>query len=173
MVATAEPAAGPAFTGGIAAEDEPCRLIYYSTISERLTRAGLKAILMRSRDNNRRIGVTGALCLTDRHFLQILEGRRAALNRLFTRIAADPRHRDVTIIAFIPDAERVFPDWSMLFMGADPATRAACQRFCASPVLRPERLTADMAVALLGHLAALTRNGPTAAGGSGGTDGQP
>ena len=42
-----------------------------------------------------------------------LEGGRAPVNRLYNRIAADPRHTDVLLLTYEEIAERRFAGWSM------------------------------------------------------------
>ncbi|HYH18918.1 MAG TPA: BLUF domain-containing protein [Azospirillum sp.] len=143
----------------VEAEGELCRLIYFSRLAGRVSKADLKSILTRSRVNNARTDVTGALCFDNRYFLQILEGRRVHVNRVFARIAGDSRHCDVSLVSFTPVAERLFPSWSMMFVGADQLTRETCRRFCGVEAFRPERLTAERAAALVRYLA----EGPPAA----------
>jgi len=137
----------------VEAEGELCRLIYFSRLAGRISKVDLKNILTRSRVNNARVDVTGALCFDNRFFLQILEGRRLHVNRVFARIVGDPRHSDVSLITFTPVAERLFPSWSMMFIGADQLTRDTCRRFCGVEAFRPERLTAERATALVRYLA--------------------
>ncbi len=141
------------------AEAELCRLIYYSRVRERVSRADLKDILGRSRRNNAGAGVTGALCFDNSHFLQVLEGRRLHVNRVFRRILADPRHYDVSTVIFAPIVERLFPVWSMLYVGDDRLTQDVCRRFCGVTSFHPDRLTADRATALVAHFAGLARPG--------------
>ncbi len=61
--------------------------------------------------------ITGALCLGDGCFAQVLEGPGAAVLDTFDRILADPRHRDVRLLEFVPIACRRFAGWSMAFSG--------------------------------------------------------
>ena len=48
---------------------------------------------------------------------QVLEGPQASNEALMRSIAADGRHRDVTVVETIPLRERRFPDWSMAYSG--------------------------------------------------------
>lgn len=137
------------------AEAEQCRLIYFSEVRGSLSRADLKDILARSRSNNAAVGVTGALCFNNSRVLQVLEGRRLHVNKVFGRIMADPRHQGVGIVTFAPVAERLFPVWSMLYVGDDKLTQDICRRFCGVTSFRPERLTAERATALVAHFAGL------------------
>ncbi|WP_431305249.1 BLUF domain-containing protein [Sediminicoccus sp. BL-A-41-H5] len=80
----------------------------------------LAAILEVARRHNAEAGLTGALLHSRRWFAQVLEGERGALEALYARIARDPRHRDVTLLALHPAARRVFPRWSMVHAGQVP-----------------------------------------------------
>ena len=135
------------------AEAELCRLIYYSRVRGGVSRTDLKDILGRSRRNNADVGVTGALCFDNSYFLQVLEGRRLHVNRVFGRILADPRHHELGIVTFAPVVERLFPVWSMLYVGDDRLTQGICRRFCGVTSFHPQRLTADRATALVAHFA--------------------
>jgi hypothetical protein len=61
--------------------------------------AELLAILRKSKANNPALGVTGVLCFSEGIFLQVLEGGRSAVNRLYNRIAADDRHTQVELLS--------------------------------------------------------------------------
>ena len=91
------------------------RLIYVSRAIE-MTQDQLSTILEACESNNPRCFVTGMLLFDAGHFVQLLEGRRAALSELFVTIAGDDRHRDVEILSFGPIASRLFPDWSMNYV---------------------------------------------------------
>lgn len=69
---------------------------------------------------NSDLRVTGALLYTQLHFAQVLEGPRQAVTELFARIAKDPRHCDVTIVAEEKISGRLFPYWSMAYAGPIP-----------------------------------------------------
>ena len=60
--------------------------------------------------------VTGALYLDGSLFFQVLEGREADVRAIYDAIKADPRHRDVRLIASGPLRSRRFAGWSMKFV---------------------------------------------------------
>ncbi len=66
-------------------------------------------ILRKSKANNPALGITGVLCFSEGIFLQVLEGGRSAVNRLYNRIAADPRHTDVELLATRRSASAASP----------------------------------------------------------------
>jgi hypothetical protein len=77
----------------------------------------LRAILASARRHNQANHITGALLLTASGFAQVLEGHREPVERTFERIGADPRHADVSVLAFTPIERRGFPNWPMAFCG--------------------------------------------------------
>ena len=87
------------------------RLLYASHTSA--TEADFAAILRTSRSRNAALGITGLLCHSDGVFVQLLEGGRAAVNTLYNHIVADPRHRDVMLLAYEEIEQRRFAGWSM------------------------------------------------------------
>ncbi len=77
----------------------------------------LRSILSVARRRNQSDNITGALLFTASGFAQVLEGHRDVVERTFERIGADPRHADITVLAFTPTERRSFPDWAMGFSG--------------------------------------------------------
>ena len=74
-------------------------------------------ILATSRANNGRDGVTGLLWTDARRFLQVLEGEGGAVQRVYDRIKADPRHRAVVVLHDRTIAAREFGTWDMARRG--------------------------------------------------------
>ncbi len=87
------------------------RLIYASRTQA--SEAELATILRQSRAHNVPLGVTGLLCHADDWFVQVLEGGRSAVNGLYNTLVRDPRHREVTLLAYSEITERRFAGWSM------------------------------------------------------------
>ncbi len=73
-------------------------------------------ILMTSLRNNPREGIVGGLYYGDGHFFQYLEGEGEAVRRLYSRIARDSRHHEVTTLIEEPISEMTFRDWSMKYV---------------------------------------------------------
>jgi len=80
------------------------------------------AILAAARRHNAPAGLTGFLLATPDHFLQVLEGPRPEVNRLYARIVTDPRHSDVEILHYAPLAQRRFARWAMGYTALNPRT---------------------------------------------------
>lgn len=99
------------------------RLVYFSTISAKVTKLDLKSILAASNRNNSARRITGALAMNRYYFTQVLEGSRAVVSDLMIKILGDPRHRDVTVALAKSIEERAFPGWSMLWLGEESMNR--------------------------------------------------
>ncbi|MGY6216974.1 BLUF domain-containing protein [Methylolobus aquaticus] len=94
------------------------RLIYTSRSNVHLDEAGLASLLEQSRGNNYDSGITGVLSFGHGFFLQVLEGPERELISLYSRIIADSRHRDCEILDVSLTHDRLFPNWTMGFVGA-------------------------------------------------------
>ncbi len=70
-------------------------------------------ILMRSRRNNARDNITGALICRADLYLQWLEGPQAAVEATYAKIIKDDRHLDIVRRITRPSSTRMFPEWSM------------------------------------------------------------
>jgi len=90
------------------------QLLYASNTSRDVSDAVLDDILLSSRKNNVKAGVTGLLLYIDGGFMQVLEGEAAAVTETFDRISRDRRHWNTTVL-LDRDAPRAFGEWSMGF----------------------------------------------------------
>lgn len=134
--------------------DQLHRLVYYSRnrIAGPLGDA-VHGILEASRRNNAPLAVTGALMFNAGCFAQVLEGDRAVLESTFERIQQDPRHGDVSVLAFEPIAARSFGRWSMGFVGAYPDHAAAFADVAADSGFDPAAASGDEVLRTLHGLA--------------------
>ncbi len=89
------------------------RLLYVSRAVGPQTTTVTASILAKAQARNAADGVGGVLCQGQGMYLQVLEGERGAVNRLYLRIVADPRHRDVHMLLFEEIAQPRFAGWSM------------------------------------------------------------
>lgn len=89
------------------------RLMYASRAVPSVDQDRLLDILRKSKSNNPAQGITGVLCFSEGIFLQVLEGGRSAVNKLYNRIAADACHTDVELLSYEEIGERRFAGWSM------------------------------------------------------------
>ena len=93
------------------------RLIYKSRSRTKIDWDLVNEIISSSESHNPEEGITGVLLATDTHFLQVIEGGFEEINRLFMRIARDPRHEEITLISFGCVASRLFGGWAMHGVG--------------------------------------------------------
>lgn len=139
-----------------------CRLVY---MSERNMSAALdvQQIIMTSRRNNARVGVTGFLMFDGEYFAQALEGSRTYVTHTYNRIIGDSRHQNLHLISCMDVQERLFPNWSMgLLDGIPSETR---ERFLAQFTIErvnPNKITLERMLFFLQTLAAETAKGQKA-----------
>lgn len=94
------------------------QMIYTSVATRKIPPAELKDLLEISRRNNIRDGITGMLLYEDGTFIQVLEGDNEVVTSTYERIAKDPRHAKILLIAKFELDERTFTDWEMGFFDA-------------------------------------------------------
>lgn len=108
------------------------RLIYVSKAAQAQTPLLTDTVLQQAHVWNAENAITGVLCVGQGVFLQILEGERSAVTRLYARISADPRHTDLELIHCESIAERRYGQWSMAMVSlsdVDPQTRIVWPEF--------------------------------------------
>lgn len=96
------------------------RLIYTSASSHMLTDEELIEILVVSRNNNHNLGITGILLYVEGVFFQVLEGPDQAIDKIYTRISRDNRHRRIHMLINESTENRDFPEWKMGFVTLQP-----------------------------------------------------
>ena len=89
------------------------RMLYVSTAVGPVTTSVTGTILRSAQAFNANNGITGVLCQGQGVWLQVLEGRRAEVNALYGRIAADKRHKNVQLMAFEDITHRRYGAWAM------------------------------------------------------------
>ncbi|MEO6672349.1 MAG: BLUF domain-containing protein [Ginsengibacter sp.] len=90
-------------------------LIYYSIASPSLKKDDVSNILEVSRKNNIKNDITGCLLFYNDAFIQILEGSREIIDRLYAKIEQDERHYNIREVYNGDIPQRLFKDWSMAF----------------------------------------------------------
>jgi hypothetical protein len=97
------------------------RLIYnsHSRIAPDQSSSELGDIFTTARRNNRRLGITGALVVTDDAFVQALEGDESAVRALYNSICRDSRHDRVTVLEEGLVDGRTFGRWAMAKVAED------------------------------------------------------
>jgi hypothetical protein len=130
------------------------RLMYASRAVAAVDQAQLAAILRKSKGNNPALGITGVLCFSQGIFLQALEGGRSAVNQLYNRIAADPRHTQVELLCYEEIGERRFAGWSMGQVNLSSLNPALLLKYSEKPALDPFAVSGKVSMALFEELMA-------------------
>jgi hypothetical protein len=130
------------------------RLMYASRAVPAVDQEELVTILRQSKAHNPTIGVTGVLCFSGGIFLQVLEGGRSAVNRLYNRIAADPRHTEVEVLLYEEIGERRFASWSMGQANMSRLNPSLLLKYSATATLDPYSVSGSVSLALFEELVA-------------------
>lgn len=130
------------------------RLMYASRAAATVDQEALVAILRKSQANNPGSGITGVLCFSEGVFLQVLEGGRSAVNRLYHRIATDPRHTDVELLCYEEIGERRFAGWSMGQVNLSRLNPALLLKYSERPALDPYAVSGRVSMSLFEELMA-------------------
>lgn len=94
-------------------------IVYISASTGLFSDEELRAILEKSRANNKQRSITGMLVYIEGSIFQVLEGPKDKVMPLFKTIAQDPRHTLVTPLIQQHQAQRNFPEWTMGFKSID------------------------------------------------------
>jgi hypothetical protein len=113
---------------------------------------GVQQILAAARRNNTAAGVTGALIFNSGGFAQVLEGSSHELAEIFERIQCDARHTDVLVLDHCSITERIFPDWSMGFIGTNKGDELMFGAITQDSGFDVSRLAADEILAAMQRL---------------------
>lgn len=132
------------------------RLLYASRAAAALNPEELHVVLRQAKANNPAVGVTGVLCFCFNAgvFMQVLEGGRAQVSRLYNRIAQDPRHTNVELLSYEDIDERQFAGWSMGQVNMNRLNPALLLRYSETALLDPYAAPGRASMALFKELVA-------------------
>jgi hypothetical protein len=131
------------------------RLMYASRATPALDAEAVSAIVKRAKAGNAKLGITSVLCCcSEGAFLQVIEGGRNAVSRLYNRIAADTRHTDVVLLGFEEIAERRFAGWAMGQVNLARLNPALVLKYSETAVLDPYAVSGAVSMALCTELVA-------------------
>ena len=130
------------------------RLLYASRSTKHVTSEMIESILEQSRKHNPGLGITGILCQSGDIFLQVLEGGRTAVNRLYNEIVRDNRHKDVVVLHYEEVAERRFPGWTMGQVNLAKVNPSTLLKYSETTALDPYAMSGKASMALLEELIA-------------------
>jgi hypothetical protein len=89
------------------------QLTYRSTAVPGIKEEDLEQILEESRKRNLEEDITGCLLFYQKKFVQILEGDKRRVLKVYAKIKLDSRHHSVELLWEGDVPERYFPNWSM------------------------------------------------------------
>jgi hypothetical protein len=128
--------------------------MYASRAVPAVDQEALLAILRTSKANNPGLGITGVLCFSEGIFLQVLEGGRGAVSKLYNHIAGDERHAGVELLCFEEISERRFAGWSMGQVNMSRLNPALLLKYSERPTLDPFAVSGQVSMALFEDLIA-------------------
>ena len=129
------------------------RLLYVSRAADAALK-DLDNILQHARTYNAEHGITGALCYSSNIFMQVLEGSRTEVNRLYATILRDPHHSDVELLHYEEISERRFGSWTMGHVDIATVNPSLLLKYAKLPVLNPFNCSGHASMALLEELMA-------------------
>lgn len=125
------------------------RCLYASRFTTPLPGTHLDQILMQSRRNNPRRGITGLLCFTRDLFVQVIEGGRDEVSELFATIVRDERHHEIRLLTYEEISERKFGSWTMGQVNFETLNPALLLKYSERPELNPYGCSGHATMALL------------------------
>ena len=130
------------------------RLLYASRAAKSVNEAELHAILRQSKAHNPEVGVTGVLCFCSNAgvFMQVLEGGRDQVSKLYNEIAQDSRHGDVALLSYEEIGERTFASWSMGQVNMGRLNPALVLKYSEAAQLDPYAVSGKATLALFNEL---------------------
>ena len=127
-------------------------LIYVSDLSDQYP-CDFQLIVNNAVKTNSAYDVTGALWCDGKHFIQLLEGDRTALSLIFhDKVKPAHQHCNINLLRFDTWERRVFPDWSMSYIGWGSRTKFIAERFVGRQNFNPQEISADDLIELLIYL---------------------
>lgn len=97
-------------------------LVYSSIAASGVSEDDLCDILQTSQLQNADLNITGMLLYCNGKFLQVLEGKKEDVHKVFLKINQDQRHQDISVLLEGLIAARNFKNWSMGFKALDVET---------------------------------------------------
>lgn len=129
------------------------RLIYASRARLPISSEVVDSILGSARKNNPEQGITGVLCYSDSIFVQVLEGGRDQVNRIYGKLQHDERHCDLMLVGYEAIDERLYSSWTMGKIRLDKINRSLLLKYSVCGELNPYLVSNCATVALLNELA--------------------
>ena len=130
------------------------RLLYASRATGPIAPDTIHEIMQQSHAHNPHNGITGILCHSDKAYMQVLEGGRVQINKLYAKIMLDPRHTDVVLLHYEEIAERRYACWTMGQANLAKINASTMLRFAELPEVDPHAMSGRHSLALIDELMA-------------------
>jgi len=119
------------------------RLKYISRSSSPMSSDEISELARVSVENNKESDITGVLVEASGIFFQVIEGPADAVDTLYKRISADPRHDEILLLNTMENCPgRLFPQWAMktVSLGAEDIRTEAIKLLLETAVEGHQRL---------------------------------
>ncbi|MDG5492342.1 BLUF domain-containing protein [Psychroserpens sp. SPM9] len=90
-------------------------IIYQSKAKAEFTIAQIDMMLLKAKQFNKTHNISGCIIYNGHKFLQIIEGQKADIIKLYAKIKADQRHENVITLIETSTHDTLWDDWSMAF----------------------------------------------------------
>ena len=133
--------------------DQLTELVYVSRATRLMSQKELVEMLVHARATNHQYDVTGLLLYKDLSFIQLLEGPRASVEKIYASIEQDVRHFNVKRLLQNPIESRRFPEWAMGFQSLNKTDLENVEGYTEFIEKEPSKLEEliDQALLLLNH----------------------
>ena len=88
------------------------QIIYTSAANAQSGPESMASIASHAAQNNKTLEITGLLLVSDNVIFQVLEGAKAHVDMIYSRITEDTRHSGLLLLLSRPIAQREFSHWS-------------------------------------------------------------
>ena len=104
------------------------RITYISSFARQMSDDELEVLARKAAEKNAENDITGVLMAKGEVFFQIIEGPEDNIEKLFSNILKDPRHKKIiTLGVQVGDLKRLFPNWHMKEINLDTSTSERLQ----------------------------------------------
>lgn len=86
-------------------------IVYISSAVYGLSERQILSFIRQSKYNNGRLGISGLLLYNGGRFMQLIEGERAKVEKLYEKICLDNRHTGITLLLKETITQKNFENW--------------------------------------------------------------
>lgn len=104
------------------------QLLYISTPKEG-ERDSINASLPFFQERNKKKGLGGMILSHPKFIIQLLEGERTNVNKIYGRVVRDPRHENITLLRYIDIRRMEFDEWNFAIVNNDKVDDSGCAEF--------------------------------------------